>query len=513
MLSSIENKYTIVEEPLDNMTVLDVIRKSGIEFAAQCNGRGTCKKCVVIIDGEKVLSCEVKAEKGMTFEIPVASQVKADSIETDNFFKNEIVPDGAPDTYGGAVDIGTTTVVAYLYELDTGKRLGVVADMNPQKVFGADVISRIDYASKGESERQTIHNKIVECTNQMIDKLLKDTFGKEVVLKKVVVTGNTTMQHFFADWDASGIAVAPFTAYTYDSAVMSGEEAGVPKTESVLITPSVSAYVGGDIVCGITSCGMNQTNDKEMLIDIGTNGEMALSVGGKIYSCSTAAGPAFEGANIKCGMPGLDGAIKKVSADVENGSFVCETIGGTQAVGICGSGLLDTIAALLNVGLVDEAGRIVDDDELEPEYESFAGAIDEDDMGMCVHICDGKDSINITQKDVREVQNAKAAICAGIKVLCAKAGISVSDVNRVFLSGGFGTKLNPESAIRIGLLPQEFEGKIFAVGNSAGAGATEALLSEKHWQRMCEVAREVEYIELSLEPLFVDEYVEQMMFE
>ncbi|HHW30407.1 MAG TPA: DUF4445 domain-containing protein [Clostridiaceae bacterium] len=419
--------------------------------------------------------------------------------------------------YGIAIDIGTTTIAAYLYDLNSGERLGVYSQLNPQKKYGADVLTRIQYASSSEEAKDEICRIIVECINDIIVKLTDVHNMSKNSIYLVSIVGNTTMMHLFMNIPAENIAIAPFIPATTSLHKVKACEVGLDINENgiCLILPSVSGYIGGDIVAGVLSTDMHLKKEISLLIDIGTNGEMVLGNCDFLYSCSTAAGPAFEGANIRNGLGGVKGAIDKVRL-VDQIEYT--TIGNEKPIGICGSGVIDAVGEMLKKGIIDETGRIIDDDEATGLSDYFRQRIVDLD-GIRGFLIEGnfsnisQNDIVITQKDIREIQNAKAAIAAGIISLIKHSNIQMKDIDKVYLAGGFGNYINTSSAITIGLIPEELKGKIESIGNSAGAGAIECLLSKERLQEANDLKERIEYIELSASPEFTDQYVENMFFK
>lgn len=405
--------------------------------------------------------------------------------------------------YGCAVDIGTTTVVVYLYNLADGKLCGLKNGISAQRPFGADVISRIE-ASIEAGGSKPLQAAIVGQLNEMITALCTECGLSFEQVVCVTIAGNSTMQHFFAGLDAEKIAAAPFIQTSSFGVSYTAEELGLSLNPDgqVYILPSVSAYVGGDITAGVLACSLHKENRRCLLIDIGTNGEMALGNKDGVLYCSTAAGPAFEGAHIEDGMGGIDGAISVVTE--ENGRIAFKTIGGKPAIGICGSGIVDAAAVMLKIGAIDETGRLCDEDEIPAEYA--------DRLVNDKFMIDKANAIGLTGKDIREIQLAKAAIAGGIATLLHYAGLKVEQLDVVFLAGGFGSYINKESACAIGLLPKELLDKIEVVGNSAGMGAGIALLSTAARSELCDIKTNGRYVELSADPYFQDAYVDSMMF-
>jgi len=418
--------------------------------------------------------------------------------------------------YGIAVDIGTTTLAAYLYDISSKKLLSVASSLNPQGKYGADVISRIEYTMRDENNLKEMSSLIRSAINELISELALSASIRHTDVYAVSLCGNTTMLHFALGLPARNIALAPFIPATLSSFLLKPDELNLSINSSgrIIVLPSVSAYVGADTVAAVLSTGVHKKKNISLLVDIGTNGEIVLGNNSFIYACSTAAGPAFEGANIACGTGGIEGAISEVFVTNE-GTLRINTIGNQKAVGICGSGLIDAIACMLDAGIIDETGRMdANNSFISPGLRSRIIEINNQPAFMLQNGSEtaSGDPIYITQKDIREVQNAKAAIAAGINILAAKSSIDINDIKHVYLAGGFGSFMRISSALRTGLIPQELSGKISAVGNAAGAGAIRVMLSKEEYTTACEIAEKLQYIELSSDPSFVDSYTDNMFF-
>lgn len=418
--------------------------------------------------------------------------------------------DTTKSLYGVAVDIGTTTIAAYLIDLTTGERVCVNSGLNPQKKFGADVISRIKHTIDSETGLTELHNLIIDEINNCIGAMCKEANVPKSNIYAITLVGNTTMTHLLLKVPAKNIAAAPFIPAVTSMVSINAKELGIDINPYGLayVLPAVSGYIGADTVAAVLSTGMYEQEDISLLIDIGTNGEIVLGNKDALYACSSAAGPAFEGANIRNGIGSVKGAINSISL---KSGISYTTIGGADPIGICGTGIVDGIAQLLEIGIVDETGRL--DDEWEPstpEQSSLAQNITEVD-NMNAFVISG--DIAITQKDIRELQNAKGAIAAGINVLVKQSGISFENIKNVYLAGGFGTYINVDSALKIGLIPSQLRGKIQSVGNAAGQGAIESLLSLKCLLDAEKISKKIKYIELSSSKDFNDYYMNCMMFE
>ena len=377
-------------------------------------------------------------------------------------------------TYGAAVDLGTTTIVLELIRLSDGQTLSVVSCENPQRVFAADVIGRMDHALKGKLH--VLSAMVQDC----IDRLEKEAFVNAGLCEQKadcrIIAGNTTMLYLYEGRNPSTLAAAPFEADC-----LFGQS-----VDRNFLPPCAGAFVGADITCAVLASGLCEKNETSLLIDVGTNGEIALWHQGQLTCCATAAGPAFEGCSISCGVGSVPGAIDKVI--VENGELRYSTIGHATACGLCGSGLIDLIAALLETEQLDETGFLEDEVSLAP-------------------------GVTLTQQDVRQVQLAKAAIAAGIETLLQTAGLNTEAVSTLFIAGGFGSHLNLQSAARIGLIPESLAGKAVILGNASLAGARQLLLSSPSYQQANAIAHHAECVNLASVSSFTNAFVEKMLFE
>ena len=427
--------------------------------------------------------------------------------------------DTSKKSYGVAIDIGTTTVVCYLMDLITGQQVDIISGLNAQRPYGGDVISRIQHAMGGSDGLNRLREAIVNQISELIKELARRNKISIDHIYNVAIAGNTIMGHLLLGVDPQHIAAAPFTPATTKAEVYDAHDLGLELgiATRVFLLPHISGYVGADIVAGILASGMDKNKELSLIIDIGTNGEIVLGNRDKMVCCSTAAGPAFEGANIRHGMGGESGAINTVMLD--NGNLKYTTIDNKLPLGICGSGIVDALAALLDAGIVDETGRMLDRDEIETEIgQKLADRLTEIDGLSAFIIVDSKSSgtgepIVITQKDVREIQLAKAAIAAGIKVLINKMGKKVEEISNLYLAGGFGSYIDKRNASRIGLIPSQLQHRIIAIGNSAGTGAMLSLLSLEQYERTSLIKGMAEYVELSSTLEFQNEYVDSMYFE
>lgn len=400
------------------------------------------------------------------------------------------IPSTPRDGYGIAIDLGTTTVVLALVSLESGQILARSGFANPQLIFGADVISRIQNASSGKLE--AMHNTITVALSSSIFELLQKEGAEWCKVKDIVIAGNTTMIYILLNLPCDSLCAFPFVPrYSLEPSYHAHELFEIPSLDcKVRIVPFISAFVGGDITAGITQL---KTTGISLLVDLGTNGEMAISYPGGLIVTSTAAGPAFEGGHISCGTPSVTGAICAVDSTKEG--FRYATIDNAPPVGICGSALLDIAAILVRDNFMNQTG-----------------CLDEEFFHTGVTIARTKtgSSIVITQQDIRELQLAKSAIRSGIEILLLETGLSAKQVDYVYLAGGLGQALRTESAITIGLLPNELRLKVTGLGNSSLAGAVSLLLNPQvQVKQTINNARE---INLAVHPKFNELFIDYMEF-
>lgn len=513
------------------------------------------------ITRQQVLACQTEYEEGMTIILPdqysendmaivdtVINPATVSGKITENAQK---ACDNGKEELATACDIGTTTVACHLLSLKTGRALVTTAYPNIQRSYGADVISRIEAAKsdKLEEMRAAIMGQI----QQMINECLSRCGRENGRIRKLVIAGNTVMCHLFTGISPESIGRAPFMPQEYFGRNYKGGELGFANVDDIYIMPAVSGYVGGDITSDMlyidmyknTACIQNtgvsksdttgqdiltanelQQNrlehdkqdtgklvqrEKEMLIlDIGTNGEMVLGKSNDYTCCATAAGPAFEGAEIELGMSAVSGAISRVW--IENDQIQVEVIGADRekgqtatAKGICGSGLIDALYVFLSLGLIDETGRIKTHRQVPYKYHRYLG--DDEEENDCIFLTD---DVYITQDDIRKLQLAKGAVAAGIAVLMQARGLKCDDIGQVFIAGGFGSVLDKHSAAGIGMIPAELVDRTVAIGNAAAGGAMIAAINPNAEKRLDEIAKSMKYIELSSDKNFSDEYIRQM---
>ena len=513
------------------------------------------------ITRRQVLACQTEYEEGMTIILPdqysendmaiVDTVINPATVSGKMTENAQEACDNGKEELATACDIGTTTVACHLLSLKTGRALVTTAYPNIQRSYGADVISRIEAAKsdKLEEMRAAITGQI----QQMINECLSRCGRENGRIRKLVIAGNTVMCHLFTGLSPESIGRAPFMPQEYFGRNYRGGELGFANVDDIYIMPAVSGYVGGDITSDMlyidmyktTACIQNtgvsksdttgqdiltanelQQNrlehdkqdtgklvqrEKEMLIlDIGTNGEMVLGKSNDYTCCATAAGPAFEGAEIELGMSAVSGAISRVW--IENDQIQVEVIGADRekgqtatAKGICGSGLIDALCVFLSLGLIDETGRIKTHRQVPYKYHRYLG--DDEEENDCIFLTD---EVYITQDDIRKIQLAKGAVAAGIAVLMEARGLKCDDIGQVFIAGGFGSVLDKHSAAGIGMIPAELVDRTVAIGNAAAGGAMIAATNPNAEKRLDEIAKSMKYIELSSDKNFSDEYIRQM---
>lgn len=499
-------------------TILEAAAKAGVDIDGNCGGKGTCGKCKVKIASEGyVLACLTHIKEDTVVEIPeteTTASRKKKLVKLPDSFKAD---KGESGSVGVAVDIGTTTLVVMFWDLETGRMLDIDAMTNPQGVYGADVISRISFTMENDDGCQILHDKVVNAINSTVEEFCSKKGCDINRIKKYAVVGNTTMSHLFLNVAPASLAVAPFAPAFTGKVVMTGEEAALAGDPSarVVVAPNIAGHVGSDITAGIITTDLMDMDKGHLFIDIGTNGEIVLSAKGRILACSTAAGPAFEGNSVKYGMRAAAGAIERV--DLEEEGVKIGSIGDSDPIGICGSGIIDAVGELIRTGVADKSGRILKKDRARSKgiSEHILDNIAESEGGNDFLLYAGEkpeENVYITQKDVREIQLAKAAISAGISIMMEEIGIGIDEIEKVSIAGAFGNYIRRESALNMGLLPGVDIEKIQAIGNSAGIGASMILLSEAAEAEAERVSKTVEHIELAEKKNFQDEYLKGMRF-
>ena len=513
-----------VEVPEGTM-ILEAEQLAGLEPDAPCGGQGKCGKCRVnIVEGKKtgvVLSCQYPVDSDM--KVDTMFMEKMQQILTGGMSREVPVAPGIGRPEGDerpfymvAFDIGTTTVVGYLLHGGNGEVYGVASMMNPQHQFGADVISRSNYVLENGGEK--MREVIVKALNQMIGQLCKEAGITRDDVLQVSIVGNTCMHHLFLGISPQSLVLAPYVPAVKEGMIRRPEEVGIDISADgdVLILPNIAGFVGADTVGCMLAVAFDELEPMTLMIDIGTNGELVMGNKNKMVTTSTAAGPAFEGAKIECGMRGSKGAISKL--EVADGHIRISTVEDAKAVGICGSGLIDVLAFMIRHGIVDTYGGFMDVDELEdPVAIAESWRMQEKDGQPVYVLVKAEDTANgsmiyLSQKDIREVQLAKGAIAAGIEIMAEKLGITSDQIDQVFLAGAFGNYMDEKNACEIGLIPYALIDRIRPIGNAAGEGSKLACMNRGQFDYACRMAEKAEFIELATEPQFQDVFVDQLEF-
>lgn len=438
-----------------------------LDIEKPCGGRGTCGKCRVKVNGEEKLACRY--------------MIEAD-IEVETYEKSEIISETGITGSGSlsgrmcyALDIGTTTLALALVSLDEKKTVKAVTATNPQRAYGADVITRIDYCQKNSVKE--LQSVLVNEINRMITEL---NVG---IVDTMYVSANVTMLHTFFGVDPSSIGVAPYTPAFLESRKESADSIGLRGVKTVISLPSVASFIGADIVAGLNLVGLPEDGKYDLLVDLGTNAEVVLFSSKSGVATAAAAGPCFEGANISCGMSATKGAVYSFRLDYGQASY--KTIADDKPVGICGTGLIDIIAELLKNEIIDETGYMDDD------YEIAEG-------------------VYLSCGDVRQYQLAKSAVCSAILSLMKTEGVAFDGISHMYISGGFSNKINISNAVNSGLLPRELAGKTVALNNSSLQGTVKYALLQNDLDRLTKM---IKYVDLSSNKYFTDLFVNNMMFE
>ncbi|MCR4892186.1 MAG: ASKHA domain-containing protein [Lachnospiraceae bacterium] len=539
-------------------TIADAARQVGLTVETPCGGAGTCGKCRVIVSDLKaveimdsvkkltdqdlrqglVMACqtrirsdlEVKTRpdpekdgslqilaEGRDFRVAVDSRFRKEYDEKSNI--TSIFLSGIPieseqgdsrgRLYGVTVDIGTTTLVTALIDFNTGREVDSISALNPQCKYAQDVVSRINYSSHYKDGLQTLFEAVRDEINQMIGKLCDRNGIRREWIYEAVYSGNTTMLHLATMTDPYSLGQYPYTPVIEGGQSLLAKECGleISRAGRVYLPPIISSYVGADISSGVLACSIHRQAENILFIDIGTNGEMVLSINGKMSACSTAAGPAFEGMNITFGMRAGSGAIESFEIDSDYEMEV-KTIGNEPAKGICGSGLFDLVGELVRIGLIEKSGRFV-----KPEKsalpEKLLDRIGKYEGKTAFHIDNG---VYLTLLDIRQIQLAKSALRAGIEAMLGLQEVDVSDIDEVYIAGSFGYHLKPKSLVNIGILSGELEDRIRFVGNTSKTGGTALLLNEGCREELLDIVKNIKTLELSQYPDFESLFVKSMNF-
>lgn len=458
----IKNQILLAE---DGELLSRVLQKNGFSMAHPCGGAGLCGKCRLLVNGKEELSCKYKVSCDISVVLPQEQEIKVQNRVAEGHTLT------AHMCY--ALDIGTTTLALALVSLDDGRVIRTITKNNPQRTFGADIMSRISYCqSHSQSE---LHSALIVTIEDMI---------AECVVPAplpLFVSGNTTMLHLFLNEDCQGIGVAPYVPVFLEGRKEKSFIRGVSEIETL---PSVHAFVGADIVAGIYHVGVPSANKYNLLVDLGTNAEIVLFSSNKALCTAAAAGPCFEGCGISCGMSATEGAIS--AASLTSGRLTLSTVGNKPPVGICGTGLIDLVAHLLKMGQIDEGGYLED--------ESFRLT----------------ERVYLEAADIRQFQLAKSAVYSAILSLIKVANITFEEIEKLYLAGGFSAKICVQNAAAIGLLPKELVPKAISIGNSALLGTIKYATERASLSPFTE---NITYIDLAQSPEFSELFIQNMMFE
>jgi uncharacterized 2Fe-2S/4Fe-4S cluster protein (DUF4445 family) len=545
-------------------TILQAARQAGVEIPSDCGARGRCHACRVHIAADPIppetlqdrvqlgeqavrngyrLACQAEAWHDLSIVVPphvedhvgriltetrgLHPEVSDSGIDkrledgdTDSVFNGHKIGldpgDTRTEVFGMAFDVGTTTVVGYLVDLSSSTVAATVSALNPQAGVGTDLISRIAFAGQHPANVRGLQTKIIDCLNGLLREACAHAGIVPDRVCKLVVVGNTVMHHLLLGIDPAPLGRIPFSPVIRGSMQVAAGEAGlaVPASVPLCLLPVVAGFVGADAVGMVLSTRIDESAEPRLAVDIGTNGEAVVGSPAGMMACSAPAGPALEGGQISCGMRATRGAIDRVSL---NGDLHVHTIGEAVPRGICGSGILDATAHLLDAGIVESSGRLrLDPPASLPAVLRRRLVVGIDGQGAVVLArkseTGGDHDIALTQADIRQVQLAKAALCSSIQLLLEAAGVDRDQVVELMLAGALGNYLDTCSAVRIGLLPAMPRTRITYIGNAAGLGAQLALVSETERRRADDVAARIKHVSLAADPNFQDVFVNAVRF-
>ena len=535
---SIEGGSDLTIEAADGANVLEVARNAGISIDAPCGGAGTCGKCrLKLLEGEVEggknkrkpqeydegwrLACQSTVVGDVHFMVPAEAASFAHDIQTadlssqeeldrynhelSNLFASGIARGVAQEGYGVAIDIGTTTVTAALLDLQSGEIHGKASAGNDQIRFGADVINRIISQSKPggvEALREAIReNTIIP----LLHDLCSQAGIESTQISRCVIAGNTTMEHLFLGANGDSIRLEPYEPEFLERHGDTAESTGLPLAPAapVIFAPNVGSYVGGDITAGVLATLLWNSDEMSFFIDLGTNGEMVYGNRDFMLTCACSAGPAFEGGDISCGMRATHGAIQKLTIDAESMDASYETVGDCAPVGLCGSGIIDTVAELFRTGIISARGKFAREGR---RIRPLSG-------GGCEYVIafegenGAKSDVTINETDLDNFIRAKGAIFSAFRTMLKSVGATPDDLDRVMIAGGIGSGIDMENAMSIGMLPKMPLEKYRYIGNSSLTGACAMLVSDEAADKVFELGQSMTYLELSVEPGYMDEFV------
>jgi uncharacterized 2Fe-2S/4Fe-4S cluster protein (DUF4445 family) len=508
-------------------SILELCRLLGLPIAADCGGRITCGKCRVklisgdlspmddaesaLLQGDSVsgvrLACRAYPLTDCVINLNVpAPELKAKTAPV--ALPEGFSPDKNIGKYGAACDIGTTSMALLLWDMENARLLATAACENPQRLYGADVISRISFSLESDENLEILRSAVTGAMSKLLDEAAKKAGLSPRLVTRLSVVGNTAMSHLFLGKSPAGLASAPFKSDFRGAVTVSPREAGIemsPEGE-VYIMPNMESHVGSDITAGLLVCRPDKKPGLQVFVDVGTNGEIAAASGGRLLICSTAAGPAFEGASIKCGMRAASGAVRECR--LENGKIKFSTVDNDAPIGLCGSGIIDLMAVLLDAGAIDKTGRLLS--QFQAQSAGVPSAIAQCLMGENnSREFRLTENIVLTQQDIRAVQLVKSAIRSGIQVL---TDMLPGDIENLTVAGAFGSSIRKESAVRIGLFPDIEKSRIILAGNTASVGASMALMSESARSEADALSKRARHVELATSEEFQGLYMNNMMF-
>jgi uncharacterized 2Fe-2S/4Fe-4S cluster protein (DUF4445 family) len=542
-----------IEVP-NGTTILEASRRTGVLIEAPCNGAGHCFKCLVrpaaddlahlVVhvdaplegsDNGTVLACHAEVYGDVSIEVlqrrenglSVVTAGSAATVSVDPFIVKQYdcnvdrttvsagdkvlsieTGDTRASLIGLVADIGTTTLVAALVDLTSGRELAGSSSLNPQSLHAQDVLSRIRFAGRPDGLR-TLQHDVIAALNNLIAELTVSSGIKQADIHEAVLSGNTCMLHLLTGIDPSPLGKHPFIPGIRGGGHLEAAEIGlaISSTGLVYLPPVISAYVGADISAGILATDLSAIPGYTLFIDIGTNGELVLAADGRLIASATAAGPAFEGMNISFGMRAAVGAIERVSISPD-GTLDIGVIGGGDPTGICGSGLMDLVAELVEHGVIGRSGRLAASGK-GPVADKLADRITKIDGGSAFRVCT---HILLSQKDIRQVQLAKGAIRAGIELLLLEAGVHAGNLDRVLIAGSFGYHLSERSLLTLGLIPPETAGKVSFVGNTSRSGAEMLLINRHTRNSLSQLVEQIKVVDLAGSPQFEKVFMQSMGF-
>lgn len=517
----------------------DAIREAGLGIDSECGGRGTCGECRVrflagapppapedeallglkaVKEGWR-LACQALLESDCRVLIPQASPAGEMRILTAAADPGLIGERPAARTaqvgYGAAVDIGTTTVVCYLMDLERARQLGVASFTNPQQRFGVDVVSRIAHAHKGPRQLAQLRDCLVAAIERHLVDLCSQHDVPLQALAAITAVGNLTMAHLFRGVDPWPLGVAPYHPVFTDAPPIPAEALGFERLvhSEVILLPGVGGHLGSDAVAGLMALGLPRKDGLFLFIDLGTNAEIVLLSERDAVGASCAAGPAFEGVHIASGMAAVPGAVERI--EEENGRLRLDTIGGVRPRGLCGSGLADAVVLLLRRGFLSPAGRLSDPAQPPPGVPpDLRSRLREEgrERRFVLYEDRAHRPVILTQRDVRQVQLAKAPIRAGMEIMLEEMGTDAEDIDEVFVAGAFGSSMRAESLLALGMLPEGLRGRIHSAGNVAGMGAKLAVTFEQRLDEARRLARRIRHVELMLREDFQSRFAQYIPF-